>query len=297
MQKIEKIAALIVCIFAFSMVPLRAHPGRTDASGGHHDRSTGSYHYHHGYPAHQHTDLDGDGISDCPYNFSSNTAASTDSSASKTQPADTSTVSSAAAVRSANNQDDSSSKLSWVEWVLIVIITLPFTIPILNLLFFAIKQIYLKLYHLTPQYKEYIREQASLKATELKKDLLSLNQRYSDLYNQYQKIRSKDIKACIAIPDGFIIDPYGLPRSQASVLGTPDPICEFYISPNGTLHRSTCRYAKPPFVNALDLKFYKKKCSVCSPVIPQLSWARKYRIMQNRIQTLDSFFDCSNRNP
>lgn len=50
-----------------------AHPGRTDSSGGHHDRSTGAYHYHHGYPAHDHKDLDGDGKKDCPYDFDDQT--------------------------------------------------------------------------------------------------------------------------------------------------------------------------------------------------------------------------------
>lgn len=44
-----------------------AHPGRTDANGGHTDHSTGEYHYHHGEPAHQHTDTNGDGILECPY--------------------------------------------------------------------------------------------------------------------------------------------------------------------------------------------------------------------------------------
>lgn len=42
-----------------------AHSGRTDAGGGHHDYKNvsglGSYHYHHGYPAHLHEN----GI--CPY--------------------------------------------------------------------------------------------------------------------------------------------------------------------------------------------------------------------------------------
>lgn len=50
-----------------------AHPGRTDAEGGHYDRSTGEYHYHHGYPAHQHRDLDGDGVADCPYTWEKQT--------------------------------------------------------------------------------------------------------------------------------------------------------------------------------------------------------------------------------
>lgn len=42
-----------------------AHSGRTDSNGGHHSGS--SYHYHHGEPAHQHTDVDNDGVLDCPY--------------------------------------------------------------------------------------------------------------------------------------------------------------------------------------------------------------------------------------
>lgn len=47
---------LVLCSF-----PVFAHSGRTDANGGHYDRSTGEYHYHHGYSAHQHPG----GV--CPY--------------------------------------------------------------------------------------------------------------------------------------------------------------------------------------------------------------------------------------
>lgn len=46
---------VLVSLLAFS------HPGRTDANGGHHDRKNGGYHYHHGYPAHDHPN----GV--CPY--------------------------------------------------------------------------------------------------------------------------------------------------------------------------------------------------------------------------------------
>ena len=44
-----------------------AHPGRTDANGGHYDHSTGEYHYHQGYPAHQHIG----GV--CPYDYDDQT--------------------------------------------------------------------------------------------------------------------------------------------------------------------------------------------------------------------------------
>ena len=50
-----------------------AHQGGTDENGGHTDHSTGEYHYHHGYPAHDHYDIDGDGKIDCPYDFDDKT--------------------------------------------------------------------------------------------------------------------------------------------------------------------------------------------------------------------------------
>lgn len=63
-------AGLFLLVFALTAT---AHSGRTDSSGGHRDRSTGAYHYHHGYPAHDHKDLDGDGKKDCPYDFDDQT--------------------------------------------------------------------------------------------------------------------------------------------------------------------------------------------------------------------------------
>lgn len=58
MKKIISLFIVFISIFTISF----AHPGRTDSNGGHYDRSTGEYHYHHGYSAHQHN-ADGS----CPY--------------------------------------------------------------------------------------------------------------------------------------------------------------------------------------------------------------------------------------
>lgn len=62
-----------------------AHSGRTDANGGHTNHSTGEYHYHHGYPAHQHSDMDGDGELDCPFYFEDKTGFSSENSSSSPQ--------------------------------------------------------------------------------------------------------------------------------------------------------------------------------------------------------------------
>ena len=58
----QRIGALLLALFfALTCVNMFAHSGGTDSSGGHNNRSTGEYHYHHGYPAHYHLD----GV--CPY--------------------------------------------------------------------------------------------------------------------------------------------------------------------------------------------------------------------------------------
>jgi hypothetical protein len=54
------------CVFLVVLVAIMsccayAHPGRTDSQGGHTNHETGEYHFHHGYPAHQHPN------GECPY--------------------------------------------------------------------------------------------------------------------------------------------------------------------------------------------------------------------------------------
>lgn len=67
-KKIFKIFYIvIVLLYIIPIIFAHAHPGKTDASGGHYDSATGEYHYHHGYSAHQHED----GV--CPYDFDDKT--------------------------------------------------------------------------------------------------------------------------------------------------------------------------------------------------------------------------------
>ena len=73
-----KFIHFLICpmlLFVFFCLPVTAsaHSGRTDSNGGHTNSQTGEYHYHHGYPAHQHYDMNGDGKPDCPYEFDDKT--------------------------------------------------------------------------------------------------------------------------------------------------------------------------------------------------------------------------------
>jgi len=65
-KRLASVLALIVALM-YLAVPALAHSGRTDANGGHYNRATGEYHYHHGYPEHQHPG----GV--CPYDYHDDT--------------------------------------------------------------------------------------------------------------------------------------------------------------------------------------------------------------------------------
>lgn len=65
-MKVRKFLLPILILFLFGTY-VSAHPGSTDGDGGHFDHSSGEYHYHHGYPAHEHSD------GECPYDFDDKT--------------------------------------------------------------------------------------------------------------------------------------------------------------------------------------------------------------------------------
>lgn len=74
------LAVSTISVCAFLVISVYAHSGKTDSIGGHTDSDTGEYHYHHGYPAHSHYDMDEDGYLDCPYDFDDKTGVNSGSS-------------------------------------------------------------------------------------------------------------------------------------------------------------------------------------------------------------------------
>lgn len=51
---VKKLISLIFVILICTTITVSSHSGRTDSQGGHNVSGTDEYHYHHGYPAHQH---------------------------------------------------------------------------------------------------------------------------------------------------------------------------------------------------------------------------------------------------
>lgn len=83
MKRVVSVSLLVIVICSLISFWVTAHSGKTDSNGGHYDHSTGEYHYHHGYPAHDHYDMDGDGRKDCPYKFDNKTNSGSNTSTSK----------------------------------------------------------------------------------------------------------------------------------------------------------------------------------------------------------------------
>lgn len=112
------ILALVTVLLLLTLVPIWAfaHSGGMDSKGGHTDHSTGEYHYHHGYPAHQHPG------GKCPYDYDNNTKYNS-SSSSKTN---------------STSSSSSSSKDSNEPLIAIPIITVTISYVILVLLFLEI---------------------------------------------------------------------------------------------------------------------------------------------------------------
>ena len=79
---------VIVLVFSSMILSVTAHPGKTDSNGGHTNHNTGEYHYHHGYPAHDHYDMDGDGKLDCPYKYDDKTDHASNNDGGKTSAAE-----------------------------------------------------------------------------------------------------------------------------------------------------------------------------------------------------------------
>ena len=123
MNKYTKLlCAILVIVTLFAVTTTcYAHSGNTDSKGGHRD-SSGSYHYHHGYPAHQHTG----GV--CPYDYDDKTSSGSgySSNSSYTPSYTTSSSSSKSSSNSSNTSSykssSSASKSNDISWSNVVVL-------------------------------------------------------------------------------------------------------------------------------------------------------------------------------
>ena len=276
MKKASVLIMLILSVILFP-VPASAHKGNTDAYGGHYDRSTGQYHYHHGYGAHQHTDTNGDGVLDCPYDFKDMT----------------NHTSGASSDSSGTGKMLVSRVPDWVYWAFPILF---FIILLLALLLHSKNK---DLSNLRSSTKEAI-ELERKKVDELQLSLEELSSEADQLKHQiyierskvvdnYRIVLNKEIKGRIKsdigedylcslanAPPGSYVDELGMPHCIVQ----ENDIFIFYLSSTKKYHTFYCHHAKGcKEINALQIKNSKTNlipCSVCSPNLPDTDWVFRY---------------------
>lgn len=273
---------LPLLLFTSLTVSASAHSGRTDYKGGHTDHSTGEYHYHHGYPAHEHTDLDGDGIPDCPYDFEDKTDHSSGSSHSSVSSpcAPSSSVTSSpprvspspspitAAVEA---ETDGANTPYWFYA----------SLPVIAYSAFKIKK--------KRKQKKIEQEKQRRIAEEEKKLFAAEKEKYQKQYGNVSTLSASDA------PPSCFVGGDGLPAVSDKSGEKWGKDYTFYISSSGKcFHKKTCRYVSSTLsreINAATIArrdfygFYRgnydySPCSFCRPVLPDMKWYKKYMDIQ-----------------
>lgn len=327
---------LKICVLScFLLLPIfvltaSAHTGRTDSNGGHYDRSTGEYHYHHGYPAHDHYDMDGDEIVDCPYDFDDRTGENSGSSSGSsggnagidawekykrenpdlfsqsavtkpTQPPIAFTEKPERGLDTAIVQVLSEGGVAIVEaWKVCALIA--FFCVIFTIMCFIIREQSKEKQKQKIQFEKDIQKER----TQFGKYMEELN---DELIRRYGT--SYLYKFCDS-PPGDYVGSDGLPTSQLTYDYKWGRKYTFYLGGyptyNRKYHKPSCRYADHDFpINALSIKHngYNNysPCEICKPSLPDTEWVnrflrckaflREYKVsVQQELPTIDQ-----NKNP
>lgn len=289
MKPVKWKKCLVFILFVISILfssSASGHSGRTDGKGGHYDRSTGEYHYHHGYPAHDHYDMDRDGTIDCPYDFDDQTTHKSGKTSSKAS----------SRTSSATVAPDESDTVNWGLAVPILIASTLFVLyPFCRFAKDCIKDAkqqrkYEEKLRIEQEDKERKKPLIQRMVTLLNQCLQDENQRILEEQQRKRRIFEEEKAKCTALyggrsiyeiidaPSDSEIGEDGLPKNiGAKGWGTK---YTFYTSAKGTrYHTDTCRYTNLSCKeNAYVLAHSDYiPCSLCKPVLPDVSWVDEYR--------------------
>lgn len=254
---------LIILIY-FLPLSTSAHSGRTDSNGGHTDKSTGEYHYHHGYPAHDHWDIDGDGTIDCPYYFddktshNSGSSNNTSSSIGQQNSTDTSTAS----------KEVETKVPSFIYWI----------IGILLIVIIVMSQIIRGKNETIANNERAFMSRAKDEETRVKEGITALHKALVAKYG-------KDyLYAISGANDGDFVGEDRYPHSASAFKGVGLDHYTFYLGgpPNSSVkyHHPSCRYARSAYpINAMCLqeRRHYTPCTLCPCRLPDTSWVKKYK--------------------
>lgn len=230
------LAVLALCMAA------AAHPGKTDSRGGHYNRSTGEYHYHHGYPAHQHID------GTCPYDFDDKTGGNSGGSGGG-KTSETPSVSKPVEAGEVKSEPEDTDGSLWWMLGLIAVWAVP----------------------TAAQMASDVHANKKLRKAEeeaLAKDREDFRLRYE----------GKSLKEAVGVPPAYEMDENGMPHT-AGCAGSKKDVFTVYVTQSGSsYHSAQCRYAKTgrPVNLCAAVRLGKRACTRCRPMQSVPEWVGAY---------------------
>ena len=236
----KKTFVICAILTAFMLGIAYAHGGDTDSNGGHYDRGTGVYHYHHGYPAHYHIG------GECPYNYVDKTGWNSGSAGSGRQ-------------KKQNNGFD-----MWFWVVAIVASTF-------------VAYSFAKSLQRDKEERQKKEEQLRARLEKEKKEREEERRKRIELYSTNDLETISGVPEMYVIGrDGL---PVERDKEEHEVYGKTLEVYINGGNSSYSYHRKECRYAKR-MVNILDPKYNfhaRDACGSCRPIKqPDGDWFKKY---------------------
>lgn len=255
MKKIIIVAVVFLCCISVSF----AHPGRTDSNGGHYNRSTGEYHYHHGYPEHQHVN------NTCPYDFDDRTGERSGSSTSSSREPPTISTRKVPTISTGNSTQTKTSSGGIAKKIFLYVIACTVGIYVCYKIIVKCARIH--------EEKVFVRNRGSVKfADQLRPQLQEIKQHRLELQ---QREYFSPREAC-GVPNGAFLNDELLPCTGDQPLPF-GKYTVFYNFNSKKFHFTHCIYASHGIkANILDVPIYAKPCYKCLRSGPPLDWIAPY---------------------
>lgn len=240
---------LILWLFLL-MIPVvsYAHGGGTDANGGHYDKSTGQYHYHHGYSAHQHPN----GV--CPYDYKDKTGQNSGTSGGI---GSYSRYTTAPRPTAAPKTQKAKSNASGITFALIATGGAAAVAVVSS---------------------SNAKKRKAAERARLEKEAAEREKKISFYKNN-------DLRTLTGMPDQYYVDDRNVPmekdKPRGYLYGKSLDVYVSHSSSSNVYHSRDCQYARQ-LVNAISANrtYYlntRRPCTLCSPPpLPYTEWYTKY---------------------
>lgn len=266
------VLAATLCIGSAS-----AHPGRTDANGGHHVTATGEYHYHHGYPAHQHPD----GV--CPYAETKEEKSIQERLDDVIESGGDSQASNTAEPEQENPRNQIGGLIALGAFV-----TIFFVLPLLSAIIEGISWQLEKRKKQVKQEPQALSKPKPTKRAPVQPPMRTISKEGREHMIQADAYREmcggRSIREMAGVPENVYFDDWDRPNTLNR--DPPEDPFFVYVTKNGTsYHLRTCRLAKTasPMNICQAMAEGKQPCKLCRPMEKLPDFAVRYRELK-RIQ-------------